>query len=154
MFIQIENEGEGSATIRNMSINNKKVSNLTQEPAQLDTSKVKITSCAPNPIDLLIRKETISMICDVAIDPSAGDIVTGGYRTLPVIVDVNYTYSQIHSTTLNVKKETIPEGVTDEEQKRELNRQFRFLPYYCPNKEVTDPIDSSFDVKPLTIYSS
>ncbi len=149
MFIQIENEGDGSAEITGVSIKEKNVP--MDLPISLDSDKIKVTRCLPDPTDLTVGTETISAVCDVEITESPS-FVTGSYRTVPVIVDVNYTYSQTHSTTVNVKKETIPEGVTNEDQKIELNRQFKPLPYYCPSIEVDD-VNNDFDTEPLMIYN-
>ena len=136
MFIQIDNDGSGTASISKI------------DPGK-DERILGITNCLPQAskeTPVFVGDEGTTVVCDARI--VIGSVgVTGSYLTAPVIVDAEYTYSQKHSATLNVRKASIPEGVTNgSDEEKELNRQFRFLPYYCPTREVDD-------VKPLVIYS-
>ena len=155
MFIQISNDGDGTATINRMKINDAIFigeSQVTEKDLQND-GMVKIKQCLPNKRGVNVPKDGITLSCGVEIDNKIVQTkVTGAYLTIPAIVEIDYRYSQDHSTTLNVKKETIPDGVTDSDQIKELNKQFIGLPYYCPNKRVNDP-DNSFDTDPLRIYA-
>lgn len=147
MFIQIDNDGEGNGFIKAVKVNNVAIG----QKISLDGSnKISIDNCLPLPT-IPVGKEGTTIVCKVFAPETDDDsIVTGSYKTLPVIVDVEYTYSESHSTTINVKKETIPEGVIDSEQIKELNRQFYPLPYYCPDQKVTD---HGFNVDPLMVYN-
>ncbi|MBI1978666.1 MAG: hypothetical protein HYS62_01230, partial [Candidatus Aenigmarchaeota archaeon] len=143
MFVQIANDGDGTAQIEDLR--------KTATP-----SGVTIGACVPTPnkaqnTKIPVNKDGITVSCPVAVTADAIGSITGSYLTIPVIVDIDYTYQQTHSTTINVKKETIPDGVTDNDQIRELNRQFKPLPYYCPTKNVNDTNDE-FDTVPLKIY--
>ncbi len=133
MFIQITNDGDGSAQINDIIIDYQK------PPPKI--SGLTIEKCSPMPdksknVKIFISKDGTTISCPVKIiDATIVNSITGSYLTVPVIVDVDYTYSQTHSTTINVKKETIPEGVTDPDQIKELDANFKPLPYYCPNEK-------------------
>ncbi|MEK6909814.1 MAG: hypothetical protein AABW61_01925, partial [Candidatus Aenigmatarchaeota archaeon] len=150
MFVQIVNDGDGTAEINNLKINSVAIG---ATPLPLESGMVKISQCQPSG-KVSIAKDGITLSCPVVVDDSIVKTkVTGAYLTAPVIVDVDYKYTQTHSVTINVKKESIPGGVDDIDQIRELNRQFDPLPYYCPTQEVTDP-DTGKVTKPLRIYDA
>jgi len=154
MFIEIKNDGKGTGKITGMSINGYGVPDLVSGVIRFipllienDTRKVALTSCSPDPKVLSVGEDPVTVVCSLA--PQDATVVSGSYRTVPVIIDVDYTYTQTHSTTVGIKKESIPEGVTDIEQIIELDTTFKPLPYYCPNVNV--PGGGS---QPLKIYDT
>ncbi len=157
MFIQITNDGDGTAQINELKVNGGVFIGDKIDPEEdiRDDKLVIVKQCQPSSRRISITKDGITLSCPVTVDTdktSYESKVTGAYLTVPVIVDINYTYSQTHSTTVNVKKEVIPDAVTNDDQIKDLNRQFKALPYYCPNKKVDDTGDT-FDIEPLMIYN-
>ncbi|MBI2005311.1 MAG: carboxypeptidase regulatory-like domain-containing protein [Candidatus Aenigmarchaeota archaeon] len=144
MFIQIENDGSGSAKV-NYSIDDKSL--IDFKPGEKISLKsnpsIEISKCSPVPrtitdgsgkpnfIPVLVDKDGTTITCDVGISKDIK--ISGSYLTVPVIVDLKYSYSQEHSKTLNVKKASIPNDITDPRQIAELEQQFEPLPYYCPS---------------------
>ncbi len=135
LFIEVKNDGDGNAELTNVKINNNQYSG-SEFPA---IDGVKIKNCSPNMaikpdtqkiIPLIVDDEPLTVVCKV--DATNVQPISGSYKTVPVIVDIDYKYSQKHTTALNIKKASIPEGVTDEDQIEELKRSFNPLPYYCP----------------------
>ncbi len=118
IFIQVNNDGEGTARISSLKINN-------DQPFD----GITVSNCSPNPNNIIIREQATTITCGVNI-PSSVEL-TGPYKTIPIIVDVNYTYSQAHKTTIKVNKEFISDSVNDQ-QSQELDEAFKGLPYYCP----------------------
>lgn len=153
MFIDIKNDGEGTAKITGLKINS--VNIPSQQSIPLLSPYKNIIKCSPDPTRVPIGKESITVICSLVEDQAqASSVLTGSYRTAPVIIDVDYTYSQFHSTSVKVKKEVIPDEVVDQGQVRELNKNFYTLPYYCPVRKVSDP-DPNFAIEnPLVLFAS
>lgn len=134
MFIQITNDGDGNAQINEIIID-------YQKPTYQKIDGLEIEQCSPMPdksknVTVTVTEDGITISCPVKIvDDKIVNAITGGYRTVPIIVDVDYTYSQTHSTTVNVKKESIPKAVEEEggDRAEELEKQLKPLPYYCPS---------------------
>ncbi|MEM5807769.1 MAG: carboxypeptidase-like regulatory domain-containing protein [Candidatus Aenigmatarchaeota archaeon] len=132
MFIEISNKGNGGATITDFKVNG--VDLRSEGPLTLQGNLVKISQCQPSIINFI--EDAFTLSCSVSVDDSeVNSKVTGAYLTVPVIVDINYSYSQTHSTTINVEKAVIPEGVEDYDKIIELDGRFKHLPYYCPNEK-------------------
>ncbi|MEM5802804.1 MAG: carboxypeptidase-like regulatory domain-containing protein, partial [Candidatus Aenigmatarchaeota archaeon] len=132
MFIEISNKGNGGATITDFKVNG--VDLRSEGPLTLQDNLVKISQCQPSIINFI--EDAFTLSCSVSVDDSeVNSKVTGAYLTVPVIVDINYSYSQTHSTTINVEKAVIPEGVEDYDKIIELDGRFKHLPYYCPNEK-------------------
>lgn len=150
MFVQISNEGEGTATV-----NNVKIASASSEFAKpnneivlggngnkmLGNDVVKIDGCQPDAKGLGVDDESVTISCDVEVDDSVvKSKLSGAYITLPIIVDVDYVYAQTTSTDITVKKESIPPSITDTDQIEELKRQLEPLPYFCPpNMKIYNP---------------
>ncbi len=133
MFIDIRNDGDGTANILEFKINSKQ---LTQSIPLDDSGKIIITKCSPDPQKLLIDKDTATIIC--SIEMNADDLVKeGNYKTIPAIIDMKYNYSELHSTSTPVKKVFIPAEVTSPEKIQELKNTYETLPYYCPSDLAT-----------------
>ncbi len=123
MFIDVKNDGAGAAGISNAKINGK--------GTPVDVGGITIERCSPELSGLFIGSgETATAVCDVRVE-SDSSIVTGAYKTIPVIVDMEYEYSQSHSASVGIKKEIIPEGVSGSDEV-ELKKRIEVLPYYCP----------------------
>lgn len=137
VFIDIKNDGDGAATISDLTINSKSLQNL---PISLDDKgKIKITKCSPSPDvfqKLQIDKDTTTIICTLDINQDAFPI-EGSYNTIPAIVDIKYSYSEVHSTSTPIRKVFIPPEVTDRDKIQELENTYRTLPYYCPSDLAT-----------------
>lgn len=136
MFIEIKNDGDGTAKLKDLKLTTEGVKNANVlGTVPLDSQrKISIQNCSPDPIKVSIDKEAVTIVCSLTpIEESAKSLVTGTYKTLPVIVDIEYAYSQTHSQTIGIKKESIPDGL-EVAQIKELDARFNSLPYYCPNE--------------------
>ncbi|MBI2547566.1 MAG: hypothetical protein HYW23_03920 [Candidatus Aenigmarchaeota archaeon] len=145
MFIDIRNDGDGIVTTTSVFVNDKDLTKLEKDKEinLLSDGSVTLTSCA-KPVGLSIGKGSVSVACDVNVKDSASSQVTGPSKTVPVKVDIDYTYSQIQSTSPDVKKLTISAN-EDYQKARELNNQYSSLPYYCPTRSIDD-------TKSLAVY--
>ncbi|MBI2084093.1 MAG: hypothetical protein HYT70_00560 [Candidatus Aenigmarchaeota archaeon] len=114
LFVDIANDGEGSATINDYEIKD------------FDTR-----TCVPTTPLSADAKASTTIVCD-ATAFAKGAKLQGRFTTLPLIVDVNYSYSQKYTKDLNVEKKSISDIVTEgSDEYIDLDRQFSPLPYYC-----------------------
>ncbi|MBI2542822.1 MAG: hypothetical protein HYW24_01425 [Candidatus Aenigmarchaeota archaeon] len=120
MFIRIDNSGEGDAKITGFDIKDLDIEN----------------GCSPKPVNLIVKKgdikETgIPITCDASVFKNRD--IKEPFTTIPVVVDINYTYSQTYSTAIGLQKASIRgEIIEGSDEYNRLVEQYSPLPYYCP----------------------
>ncbi len=114
LFIDVANGGKGSAEIKTLSIKG-----------------MSTDSCVPKPKTFLDSQKSVTFVCDAA-DLTRDLIIQGSFATIPLIVDMDYTYTEKFSTSASVEKKFIPEAIiVGSDEYSQLHTQFFSLPYYC-----------------------